>query len=36
MLSDIPEERAGQDRQVELNMEDDEEDAQEASPDAHS
>ena len=36
MLSDVLKERAGQDRQVELNVEDDEEDAQEAFPDAHS
>ena len=36
MLSDVLKERAGQDRQVELDVEDDEEDAQEAFPDAHS
>ena len=36
MLSDVLKERAWQDRQVELDVEDDEEDAQEAFPDAHS
>ena len=36
MLSDVLKKRAGQDRQAELDMEDDEEDAQEAFPDAHS
>ena len=36
MLSDILKERARQDRQVELDVEDDEEDTQEAFPDAHS
>jgi hypothetical protein len=36
MLSDVPEERAGQDRQTEFDMEDDEEDTREAFPDAHS
>ena len=36
MLSDVLKERAGQHRQAEFDVEDDEEDAQEAFPDAHS
>ena len=36
VLPDVLKEGAGQDRQVELDVEDDEEDTQEAFPDAHS